>query len=44
VEPYLIDPSIPDYLGAIIVYDNPNELDMSSRIEQYVFDMRENMK
>lgn len=33
-----------DYLGAVLVYDDPKQGDSSSRIEQYIFDLRDRNK
>lgn len=41
IDAYPIDPTERDNLGAIIVYDDADEVDSSSRIEQYYFDLRD---
>lgn len=39
IEAYPINPNQRDYLGAVLAYDDPNQIDSSSRIEQYIFDL-----
>lgn len=41
IEFYAINPSEKNYLGAIIVYDRPESPYIESRIEQYIFDLRD---